>query len=241
MILAGQQPDKTNAWLQLMFRAATSGIDTTPYVQEILGVGGEDDGADEQAAAEAEMARQAAEEEAAQRAAEENAKKQADNDKAAEKKKRMEEKKRKQKQMEEEERQRVEMERQEQERNQALQQEEEMLRLREEEMMRLRAQQEAELQQQQQFAVEEQQDDGGMHGGMDNFEGRGGALVEEAKALMQEADEPDTNPEAENAGPKIKMGKLGGGRRGKKPTASAADKGGDAKKLAMGGDYSKPL
>ena len=33
MVLAGQQADKTNMWLQQMFRAATAGVDSTPYVQ----------------------------------------------------------------------------------------------------------------------------------------------------------------------------------------------------------------
>lgn len=33
MILAGHKADQTNVWLQQMFRAATSGIDSTPYVQ----------------------------------------------------------------------------------------------------------------------------------------------------------------------------------------------------------------
>ena len=31
-IVAGQEPEKTNAFLQAMFRAATAGIDTTPHV-----------------------------------------------------------------------------------------------------------------------------------------------------------------------------------------------------------------
>lgn len=50
MVLAGQQADKTNAWLQAMYQAATAGVDTTPYIQQILGGGGpadeeeEDDG-----------------------------------------------------------------------------------------------------------------------------------------------------------------------------------------------------
>ena len=44
MVLAGQQPDKTNLWLQKMFTAATSGVDSTPYVQKILGIGGDDEG-----------------------------------------------------------------------------------------------------------------------------------------------------------------------------------------------------
>lgn len=60
------------------------------------------------------------------------------------------------------------------------------------------------------------------------FEGPGGALVEEAKKLMQEEDEPAP---VENAGPKIRMGKLG--RKGKKgaPGAggAAAEKGGPGK------------
>jgi len=33
LVLAGQSPEKTNGWLQQMFRAATSGVDTTPHVQ----------------------------------------------------------------------------------------------------------------------------------------------------------------------------------------------------------------
>ena len=32
MVLAGHEPEKTNFWLQQMFRAATADIDTTPYV-----------------------------------------------------------------------------------------------------------------------------------------------------------------------------------------------------------------
>ena len=31
-VVAGHEPDKTNLFLQAMFRAATSGIDTTPHV-----------------------------------------------------------------------------------------------------------------------------------------------------------------------------------------------------------------
>lgn len=45
-IVAGHEPEKTNLFLQAMFRAATAGIDTTPHVQQILGGGGAgDDGA----------------------------------------------------------------------------------------------------------------------------------------------------------------------------------------------------
>lgn len=43
MVLAGQHSDKTNIWLVQMFRAATAGVDTTPYIAEIMGLGGEED------------------------------------------------------------------------------------------------------------------------------------------------------------------------------------------------------
>lgn len=43
MVLAGQNPDKTNIWLQNMFRAATAGVDSGPYVAQIMGAGGEED------------------------------------------------------------------------------------------------------------------------------------------------------------------------------------------------------
>ena len=52
------------------------------------------------------------------------------------------------------------------------------------------------------------------------FEGRGGALVEEAKRLMREEQEDEEPAAVENSGPKIKMSKIGG--RKKKPTAGAA-------------------
>lgn len=38
---------------------------------------------------------------------------------------------------------------------------------------------------------------------------KGGALVEEAKRLMAGGEDEAPAPEAENAGPKIKMGRLG--------------------------------
>ena len=61
------------------------------------------------------------------------------------------------------------------------------------------------------------------------FEGRGGALVEEAKKLMQN-DEDDSAPRAqEETGPKIKMSKIG--RRGKKGAAPSNTE----KKDAVGG------
>ena len=78
------------------------------------------------------------------------------------------------------------------------------------------------------------EDDGGNQG-MDEipeptgFEGRGGALVEEAKKLMND-DEADSAPrEKEEAGPKIKMNKIG--RRGKKGGAPSNTE----KKDAVGG------
>lgn len=55
----------------------------------------------------------------------------------------------------------------------------------------------------------------------ENFEGRGGALVQEAKALLQQ-DEEDAPKEATNAGPKIKMNRIRRNKRG-----AAADKGAD--------------
>ena len=64
------------------------------------------------------------------------------------------------------------------------------------------------------------------------FEGRGGALVEEAKKLMQEDDEPAP---VENAGPKIRMGKLG--RKGKKGAEAAKDKQGGASKIGGLDDF----
>ena len=51
------------------------------------------------------------------------------------------------------------------------------------------------------------------------FEGRGGALVEEARKLMQDDDQDSAPKEQEASGPKIKMNKIG--RRGKKGSAAA--------------------
>ena len=53
---------------------------------------------------------------------------------------------------------------------------------------------------------------------MEQDEGRGGALVEEAKKMMRD-DEEENQKEAENSGPKIKMNKIGG-RKGKKGESS---------------------
>ena len=41
-VVAGHEPERTNALLQAMFRAATAGIDTAPHVAQVLGVGGDE-------------------------------------------------------------------------------------------------------------------------------------------------------------------------------------------------------
>jgi len=61
-IVAGLEADKTNLFLQCLFKAATSGIDTTPIVRKILGMEGDEEGDDGQDA-EAEARAQAEEEE----------------------------------------------------------------------------------------------------------------------------------------------------------------------------------
>ena len=54
MVLAGQMPENTNIYLQMQFRAATSGIDSAPYVAKVIGgdEGGEQEEDDGAAAAE---------------------------------------------------------------------------------------------------------------------------------------------------------------------------------------------
>ena len=47
-IVAGLEPEKTNLFLQALFRAATSGIESLPYVKKVLGI--EDDEGDDGAA-----------------------------------------------------------------------------------------------------------------------------------------------------------------------------------------------
>ena len=46
------------------------------------------------------------------------------------------------------------------------------------------------------------------------FEGRGGALVEEAKRMMQDEDGDEAPKEVENNGPKIKMNRIGKKKKG---------------------------
>jgi hypothetical protein len=48
---------------------------------------------------------------------------------------------------------------------------------------------------------------------MEQDDGRGGALVEEAKRLMKEDEENEKDATQENSGPKIKMGRLGGKKK----------------------------
>lgn len=72
LVLAGQSPEKTNVWLQQMFKAATAGIDTSPYVARILGLdGGEEGEEQEDGAGDDDAEQRAAEEEEAQRQAHE--------------------------------------------------------------------------------------------------------------------------------------------------------------------------
>ena len=40
-IVAGHEPEKTNQFLQAMFAAATSGVDSKPFVMQILGIAGD--------------------------------------------------------------------------------------------------------------------------------------------------------------------------------------------------------
>lgn len=57
------------------------------------------------------------------------------------------------------------------------------------------------------------------------FEGRGGALVEEARKLMQDDEEDSAPKQQEDSGPKIKMGRLGKkGKKGAEPAAASKGK-----------------
>lgn len=59
------------------------------------------------------------------------------------------------------------------------------------------------------------------------FEGRGGALVEEAKRLMQDDEDTVPRTEEENGGKKIKMNRIG--RKPKKGASTADNKGASQK------------
>ena len=86
---------------------------------------------------------------------------------------------------------------------------------------------------------EEQEDDdrGAMHMDQEQpepsgFEGRGGALVQEAKALLQQ-DEEEAPREVENAGPKIKMNRI---RKKNANRPGATAKGDDKSAAKKAGD-----
>ena len=64
------------------------------------------------------------------------------------------------------------------------------------------------------------------------YEGRGGALVEQAKAMMKEDDEAAAPREEENKGPKIKMSKIGRKKKGGATAEVAKD--GATKKAKSG-------
>lgn len=92
-IVAGQEAEQTNIFLQYLFKVATSGIDSGPIVAEILGEGGDDGGGQQQ-----EEDDGADEEEEARRAAEEEEERK--RQKRAAKKKQVEEEQQRQKQQE---------------------------------------------------------------------------------------------------------------------------------------------
>jgi TRAF3-interacting protein 1 len=80
-IVAGLEPERTNYFLQQLFRAATCGVDSAPYVRQITGEGGDEE-AEEEARRQAEA--QAAEDEKAKRKAAEEKKKRAEDKKKQE-------------------------------------------------------------------------------------------------------------------------------------------------------------
>ena len=43
-IVAGAEADKTNVFLQYVFKAATAGVDSTPAVRQVLGLPDEEEG-----------------------------------------------------------------------------------------------------------------------------------------------------------------------------------------------------
>ena len=56
------------------------------------------------------------------------------------------------------------------------------------------------------------------------YEGRGGALVEEAKRMMQEDEGDEAPKEVDNNGPKIKMNRIGKKKKGAAATSTATKK-----------------
>ena len=107
-IVAGLEPENTNEFLQTLFQVATSGVDSMPFVKQILGIEEEDDGGAGEEQARQEQLRLEEEEKAKQaqkqkKSGEEGKKKQAEDKKKADalaKKQQEEEEDRKRKEQE---------------------------------------------------------------------------------------------------------------------------------------------
>lgn len=92
-IVAGQEPEATNIFLQYLFKVATSGIDSGPIVAEIVGGGGEDEGQQQEDDEDDAAQRQAEEEEERKRQKRAAKKAQMEEEAEQEKKKQMKAKK----------------------------------------------------------------------------------------------------------------------------------------------------
>lgn len=119
-IVAGLEADKTNIFLQAMFKCATSGVDSTPYVKQILGI--DDDGGAGQNDQEAAM--RAEEEERARQEEMQRQEMEAKKKRAEEKKKQQEEKKKQEAAMRKQQEEEEDRQRQEAEQEKARQKEE---------------------------------------------------------------------------------------------------------------------
>ena len=72
---------------------------------------------------------------------------------------------------------------------------------------------------------EEPEEDTGMRMGQINKDGAHGALVQEALQKMAEEEDDPGQKKEEDSGPKIKMGKIGKGKKGKKRSTAGGDAG----------------
>lgn len=222
-IVAGQEAEQTNVFLQYLFKVATSGIDSAPIVAQILGEGEEeqepqaqeeDDGADEE-----EAARQAAEEE-----------EQRKREKRAAKKRAMEEEKLRKQEEEEEERQRIEQEQAEKQRRIKEKAEAEAQKKLAKKSRKREEPEEPQQPPPQPAIIEEGQDDDDDQNVVeeeDNNDVNAGIDINEvdpeskfgrkAMAQLRAQEEEEQQETQENAagGGGIKMGKIGG-RRGRK-------------------------
>jgi len=209
-IVAGQEADQTNIFLQYLFKVATSGVDSAPIVAQIIGGGEEEQEAPEEDDAD--------EEDAMRDAKEEEMKKQ----KRAAKKKQMEEEK--QRQAEEDEEQRAQQEEAE---RQAREQEAEMTRQRKAKKKQKKEEPEPEPENNIIEDGQDDEDDNNMIVGDDDNDVGGDIDINEvdpeskfgrqAMAQLRAQEEEDEANRAANddAGASgIKMGKIG--RRGKK-------------------------